>query len=90
MRNRLPHLRDRQAVDRAPEKKRGVENFDGAKLTRPPIFHGEFTANAVDLARQRFRELCREPTPSINRTMIAVVPVRRATRLICGNYHPSP
>ena len=50
--NRLPHLRDGQPVDRAPEKKRGTENFDGAKLTGPPIFHGEFTANAVDLARQ--------------------------------------
>jgi hypothetical protein len=51
-RNRLPHLRDPQPVDRAPEKKRGIENFDSAKLARAQIFHGEFTANATDLARQ--------------------------------------
>jgi hypothetical protein len=37
-------LRDGQPVDRAPEKKRRAENFDGAKLARRRIFHGEFTA----------------------------------------------
>jgi hypothetical protein len=41
-------LRDGQPVDRAPEKKRRVENFDGAKLRRCRIFRGEFAANTID------------------------------------------
>jgi hypothetical protein len=53
--NRLPHLRDGQPVDRAPEKKRRAENFDGAKLTRCRIFDGEFTANTIDLAAAMMR-----------------------------------
>jgi hypothetical protein len=64
-RNRLPHLRDGQAVDRAPEKKRRAENFDSVKLARRRIFHGEFTANTIDLSAGSPRN---KIEPSVKRT----------------------
>jgi hypothetical protein len=52
MQNRLPHLRDGQPVDRAFEKMRATENFDRAKLRERRNFHGQFTANTIDLVRR--------------------------------------
>jgi hypothetical protein len=52
MENRLPHLRDRQPIDCAPEKKSGIENSVGAKPAQRRILQGKFAANTIDLAFQ--------------------------------------